>query len=106
MAKRDVCVIGVGMTKFERGSRDYTELSQEAITAAAKMAGVAPQVFEQAFCGYVNGMSCQGQRALYFMGLGGIPVFNVHSYCSTGSSALNLAYQAIAGGRSIRSLPV
>jgi acetyl-CoA acetyltransferase len=43
-------------------------------------------------------MSCQGQRALYTMGLGGIPVYNVHSYCSTGSSALHLAYQAIASG--------
>jgi acetyl-CoA acyltransferase len=100
MAKREVCVIGVGMTKFERCDRDYAELCQEAITEAAKMAAVAPQAFEQAFCGYVNGMSCQGQRALYFMGLGDIPVFNVHSYCSTGSSALNLAYQAIAGGMS------
>lgn len=98
MAKRDVCVIGVGMTKFERCDRDYTELCQEAITEAVKMAGVTPDKFEQAFAGYVNGMSCQGQRALYFMGLGDIPVFNVHSYCSTGSSALNLAYQAIAGG--------
>src|SRR5207253_2092493 len=52
----------------------------------------------QAFAGYVNGMSCQGQRALYYMGLGGIPVYNVHSYCSTGSSALHLGYQAIASG--------
>src|SRR4051794_31338271 len=98
MAKRDVCVIGVGMTKFERCDRDFAELTQEAITEAAKMASVPPTAFEQAFAGYVNGMSCQGQRALYFMGLGDIPVFNVHSYCSTGSSALNLAYQAIAGG--------
>ncbi len=32
------------------------------------------------------------------MGIGGLPVFNVHNYCSTGSSALNLGYQAIASG--------
>jgi len=43
-------------------------------------------------------MSCQGQRALYYLGLGDIPVYNVHSYCSTGSSALHLGYQAIASG--------
>jgi len=98
MAKRDVCVIGVGMTKFERCDREFTELCSEAITEALGMAKIEPADFEQAFAGYVNGMSCQGQRALYTMGLGGIPVYNVHSYCSTGSSALHLAYQAIASG--------
>jgi len=98
MAKRDVCVIGVGMTKFERCDKDFTDLVKEAVTEAVAMAKVEPSDFEQAFAGYVNGMSCQGQRALYFMGLGGIPVYNVHSYCSTGSSALHLAYQAIASG--------
>ena len=98
MSKRDVCVIGVGMTRFERGDVDFTDLCKEAITGATAMAKIDPRAFEQAFAGYVNGMSCQGQRALYFMGLGGIPVYNVHSYCSTGSSALHLGYQAIAGG--------
>jgi acetyl-CoA acyltransferase len=98
MAKRDVCVIGVGMTKFERSETDFTDLCKEAITGAIEMARVDPKDFEQAFAGYVNGMSCMGQRALYYQGLGGIPVYNVHSYCSTGSSALHLAYQAIAGG--------
>src|SRR5262245_22349838 len=98
MGKRDVCVIGVGMTKFERGDRDFTDLCKEAIEGAVAMAKVEPTDFEQAFAGYVNGMSCQGQRALYYLGLGGIPVYNVHSYCSTGSSALHLGYQAIASG--------
>src|SRR5262249_34126293 len=69
-----------------------------AVTDAMKMASVQPDEFEQAFAGYVNGMSTQGQRALYSMGIGGLPVFNVHNYCSTGSSALHLGYQAIASG--------
>ena len=30
-SKREVCVIGVGMTKFERCERDFTELVAEAI---------------------------------------------------------------------------
>jgi acetyl-CoA acyltransferase len=98
MAKRDVCVIGVGMTKFERCERDFTELVQEAVTDALKTAGVGPENLEQAFAGYVNGMSTQGQRALYGMGIGGLPVYNVHNYCSTGSTALHLGYQAIASG--------
>ena len=98
MAKRNVCVIGVGMTKFERCERDFTELAAEAVTGALKMARVEPDKLEQAFAGYVNGMSTQGQRALYGMGIGGLPVYNVHNYCSTGSSALHLGYQAIASG--------
>ena len=98
MAKREVCVIGVGMTKFERCERDFTELVHEAVGDALKMSGVAPERLEQAFAGYVNGMSTQGQRALYGMGIGGLPVYNVHNYCSTGSTALHLGYQAIASG--------
>jgi acetyl-CoA acetyltransferase len=65
---------------------------------ALAMAGVKGEELEQAFAGYVNGMSTQGQRALYGMGIGGLPVYNVHNYCSTGSSALHLGYQAIASG--------
>jgi acetyl-CoA acyltransferase len=98
MAKRDVCVIGVGMTKFERCERPYHDLVKEAVTDALGMAGVQPDVLEQAYAGYVNGMSCQGQQALYAMGIGGLPVYNVHSYCSTGSSALHLGYQTVAAG--------
>ncbi|TMA39281.1 MAG: lipid-transfer protein [Deltaproteobacteria bacterium] len=98
MAKRDVCVIGVGMTKFERCARDFTDLVREAVSGALEMSGVAPDKLEQAFAGYVNGMSTQGQRALYSMGIGGLPVYNVHNYCSTGSTALHLGYQAIASG--------
>jgi acetyl-CoA acyltransferase len=98
MAKRNVCVIGVGMTKFERCERDFTELVRDAVTDALQMSGVTPDKLEQAFAGYVNGMSTQGQRALYSMGIGGLPVYNVHNYCSTGSTALHLGYQAIAAG--------
>jgi len=98
MTKRNVCVIGVGMTKFERCDRDFTELVKEAVTQALETAAITPDRFEQAFAGYVNGMSAQGQRALYGMGIGGIPVFNVHNYCSTGSNALHLGYQAVASG--------
>lgn len=97
---RDVCVIGVGMTKFERCERPSHELVAEAIGEALAMSGTPASDFEQAYCGYVRGMSAQGQRALYSMGLGGIPVFNVHNYCSTGSNALYLAWQAITSGMS------
>jgi acetyl-CoA acyltransferase len=98
MSKRPVCVIGVGMTKFERCEREFTDLVAEAVTEALRMAGIGAEKLEQAYAGYVNGMSTQGQRALYTMGIGGLPVYNVHNYCSTGSTALHLGYQAIASG--------
>ena len=53
---------------------------------------------QQAYAGYVFGDSTCGQRAVYEIGLTGIPVFNINNNCSTGSSALMLAAQAIAGG--------
>src|SRR5437763_12426270 len=53
---------------------------------------------QQAFAGYVYGDSTCGQRAIYQLGLTGIPVFNVNNNCSTGSSALMLGAQAVAGG--------
>ena len=53
---------------------------------------------EQAAVGYVYGDSTCGQRALYPLGMTGIPVYNVNNNCATGSSALFLAKQLVAGG--------
>ncbi len=96
---RKVSVIGVGMTKFFKpGEKDYPELSKDAGEQALKDAGVPFDSIEQAFVGYVYGESTCGQRAVYQLGLTGIPVYNVNNNCSTGSTALYLAYQAIASG--------
>ena len=96
---RKVSVIGVGMTKFFKpGEKDYPELSKEAGEQALKDAGVPYDAMEQAFVGYVYGESTCGQRAVYQLGLTGIPVYNINNNCSTGSTALYLAYQAIASG--------
>ncbi len=53
---------------------------------------------EQAYAGYVYGDSTCGQRAVYEVGLTGMPVFNVNNNCSTGSTALMLGKQAVEGG--------
>jgi acetyl-CoA acyltransferase len=45
-----------------------------------------------------HGESTSGQRAVYELGLTGIPVVNVNNNCSTGSTALFLATQAVRGG--------
>ncbi len=99
-----VFVVGVGMTKFEKPGRradwDYPQMAKEAGTKALADAGVTYEQVEQAFVGYVYGESCAGHRAAYELGLTGIPIFNVNSNCSTGSSALYLAAQAIRSGQS------
>jgi acetyl-CoA acetyltransferase len=61
-------------------------------------AGVVYDAVQQAYVGYVYGDSTSGQRAVYPLGMSGIPVFNVNNNCSTGSTALYLARQAIASG--------
>jgi acetyl-CoA acyltransferase len=94
-------VIGVGMTKFEKpGSRDwdYPDMALEAGTAAIDDAGIGFDQVEQAFAGYCYGDSTSGQRALYGLGVTGIPMVNLNNNCSTGSSALFMARQAIRGG--------
>ena len=98
--KRRVNVIGVGMTKFAKpgASDDYHVMAAEAGKKALADAGINYNEVEQAFCGYVYGDSTCGQRAVYELGLTGIPVVNVNNNCSTGSSALFLARQAVEGG--------
>jgi acetyl-CoA acyltransferase len=96
-----VFVIGVGMTKFEKpGSRDwdYHDMVREAGTKALADAGLAYDDIEQAVAGYCYGDSTCGQEALYELGVSGIPIVNVNNNCSTGSSALYMARQLIAGG--------
>ena len=98
----NVFVVGVGMTKFEKPGRregwDYPDMARESGTNALADAGVDYTDVEQGFVGYVAGDSTCGQRALYELGMTGIPVVNVNNNCSTGSTALYLAAQAIRGG--------
>jgi acetyl-CoA acyltransferase len=96
-----VFVIGVGMTKFEKpGARewDYPDMALEAGTNALADAGIAYDQVDQACVGYVYGESTCGQRAVYGLGLTGIPVYNVNNNCATGSTALYMAKQFIEGG--------
>jgi acetyl-CoA acetyltransferase len=94
-------VIGVGMTKFDKpGTKegDYPDWAQEAGEKALADAGIPYDKVEAAFAGYCYGESTSGQRAVYGIGLSGIPVVNVNNNCSTGSTALYLARQYVKGG--------
>jgi acetyl-CoA acyltransferase len=97
-----VYVVGVGMTKFEKPGRkenwDYPQMAREAGTRALEDTGISYDAVEQAYVGYVYGESTSGQRAVYELGMTGIPVVNVNNNCATGSTALFLAAQAVRSG--------
>jgi len=93
-------VAGVGMIPFAKpgSNKPYPEMAAVAVREALADAGLSYANVQQAYVGYVYGDSTCGQRALYEVGMTGIPVFNVNNNCSTGSSALFLARQAVASG--------
>lgn len=97
----DVFPVGVGMTPFVKpgASEPYPAMAAAAIRAALTDARVPYSHVQQAYAGYVYGDSTAGQRCLYEVGMTGIPVFNVNNNCSTGSTALMLAVQAVASGQ-------
>lgn len=94
-------IVGVGMTRFEKPeSRDwqYWDMAKEAGSAALADAGVTYDLVEQVPVGYCFQASTAGQRAVYELGLTGVPVYNVNNNCATGASALMLARQFVEGG--------
>jgi acetyl-CoA acyltransferase len=101
-ASARVFVVGVGMTKFEKPGRregwDYPDMARESGTKALADAGLEFDQIEEAYVGYVYGESTAGERAVYELGMTGIPITNVNNNCSTGSTALYLAARAIRGG--------
>jgi acetyl-CoA acetyltransferase len=97
---RDVFVTGVGMIPFTKpgANEPYPQMAAKATKQALADAGIAYDLVQQAYVGYVYGDSTAGQRAVYEVGMTGIPVINVNNNCSTGSTALFLARQAVASG--------
>ncbi|MEV4939722.1 lipid-transfer protein [Streptomyces zaomyceticus] len=95
-----VFVAGVGMVPFTTPSRSasYDVLAEHAVRAALTDADVGLAAVQQVYAGYVYGDSTSGQNAMYRVGMTGAPVINVNNNCSTGSSALFLARQAVASG--------
>lgn len=93
-------VAGVGMIPFAKpgASEPYHRMGAEAVSRALEDAGLGYGDVQQAYAGYVYGDSTCGQKVLYEVGMTGIPVVNVNNNCSTGSTALFLARQAIEFG--------
>lgn len=97
---QEVVILGVGMVPFAKpgASPTYVDMGRDAANAALADAGVTYADVQQAYAGYVYGDSTSGQRVLYELGMTAIPIINVNNNCATGSTALYLARQAVAGG--------
>ena len=95
-----VYVAGVGMIPFAKPgkSESYDVMGTKAGLLALEDAAIDYAQIQQAYVGYVYGDSTAGQKAVYPLGMTGIPIVNVNNNCSTGSTALFLARQAIASG--------
>src|SRR5690606_27709001 len=93
-------VAGMGMIPFTKpGASDpYPAKGARAVELALADARMADGLGELAYAGCVYGDSTSGQRALYEVGMTSIPIVNVNNNCSTGSTALYLARQAVASG--------
>ncbi len=97
---REVCVSGIAMVPFTKpgANEPYPTMAAKAVRGLLADANIEYKQIQQAYVGYVYGDSTSGQRALYEVGMTGLPVVNVNNNCATGSTALYLARQAVASG--------
>ena len=101
-----VMIAGVGMTPFGKQlGRGVRSLAVAAIDEALADAGVPLEDVDKIFFGNAAaGIVSQqemirGQIALRYHALSSVPLINVENACASGGSALNLAFEAISGGR-------
>ena len=99
-----VIVAGAGMTRFAKSPRTLRELAGEAVLDALADARLDVGAIEAAYvgnavAGLVTGQEMiRGQVILRPVGIEGIPIFNIENACASSSSALHLAWQAVACG--------
>ncbi len=101
----DVFVAGIGMTRFTTHlDKSYQQLAAMATDQVLNDAGldkgdIEAVFFSNSMWGYFEKQHCiRGQVALRPYGLLGRPILNVENACSSGSSALYLAYLAVKSG--------
>ncbi|MBI9074217.1 MAG: thiolase family protein [Desulfatibacillum sp.] len=102
---RDVAIVGAGMTQFGRHpEKGIKDLVRGAVELALADAGVESGVIEAAYVGSAAPGLMTGQEqikaqvTLSAMGIDSIPMYNVENACASSSSALNLAWTAVAAG--------
>ena len=100
-----IYIAGIAMTVFGRHlERSLQDLAGEALQGALRDAGCDVNDLGAAFySGVTNGplqgqLCIPGQVVLGKLGIQGIPIYNVENACASGSSAVNLALQALKAG--------
>lgn len=93
-------IAGTSLVPFAKPgfSEMYDRMGSDALLLALNDAGLSLKHLDQAYVGYVYGDSTSGQRAVYRVGMTGIPIINVNNNCASGSTALFLARQAVESG--------
>jgi len=98
-------VLGVGMIPFGKHPElSVVRMGAEAAYLALKDAEILPNqveigFFASAAASRILGESTVGQNALWEVGVNKIPVINVENACTSGSTALYLAYNAVLAGQ-------
>jgi len=102
---RPVFIAGVGLTPFGKfADQGLRSLGRRAALDALADAGATPADIEMISCGSARSGILQGresgvgQLVGWELGIKGVPVYNLKAFCASGTSALNVAYMAIAGG--------
>lgn len=98
-------IAGVGITRFGKFPElRLRDLVAEAVSAALSDAGLGTDsvdavYFGNAASGLLTGQEMiRGQVELQPAGITGVPVFNIENACASSSSALHLAWLAVASG--------
>src|SRR5579872_5856855 len=108
MARDDVWILGIQMTKFgKHPDKDVVDLAAEAAIGALKDGGVTMKEMGVLAAGNLMGAAGGvGQQLQKQIGQTGIPVYNVANACATGATALRVAYMAVKSGETDVGLAV
>jgi acetyl-CoA acetyltransferase len=100
--KREVVILGLGVTKFGRAEvmgKTARQLIAEAALMALDDAGVSIKDIQHGFTSRVLSGQGTGEFLLEDIGQTGIAIDNVEKVCASSSSGVRLAYWAIESGR-------
>ena len=102
---KDVFVIGIGMTKFDKHlDRSIKSLAAEALEKTLKDADIGKDAidavyFSNSCWGYQSEQHCiRGQVALRDQKIMGIPIYNLENACAGGATGVHSAWMAVASG--------
>jgi acetyl-CoA acetyltransferase len=93
-------VLGTGMIPFGKfPDRTLADIGWPSLREAILESGVPTSSIDAIYCGSALGGMMSGQRVAKAIGLSGMPIVNVENACSSSSSAIAQACNAIAAGK-------